>query len=86
MNAARVITKADISLENVGVGNIVECKNGEGKKVTYTLLGPFDADPENHILSFQSKLAQTMTGLTVGDKFQFQADEFTIIGIRSFIK
>ena len=85
LNASRVITKSDVSLENVGVGNVVECKNGEGKKVIYTLLGPFDADPENHILSFQSKLAQTMTGLTIGDKFKFQEDEFTIIGIRSFI-
>ncbi len=85
LNASRVITKSDISLENIGVGNIVECKNEEGKKVMYTLLGPFDADPEKHILSFQSKLAQTMTGLTIGDKFKFQEDEFTVIGIRSFI-
>ncbi len=85
LNAARVITKSDVSLETVGVGNVVECKNEDGQKVVYTLLGPFDADPENHVLSFQSKLAQTMSGLTIGDKFKFQEDEFTIIGIRSFL-
>jgi transcription elongation factor GreA-like protein/transcription elongation GreA/GreB family factor len=86
LNQARILTTADITTNEVGVGTEVECKNKQGKSATYTLLGPWDADPEKSILSFQSKLAQTMNGLTIGDKFQFQGEEFTITAIRSYLK
>ncbi|MES2122836.1 MAG: GreA/GreB family elongation factor, partial [Chlamydiota bacterium] len=57
MNKARVITKDDIMANEVSIGVIVDCSNAKGQSVTYTLLGPWDADPEKNILSFQSKLA-----------------------------
>ncbi len=85
MKHARVITKQDISTKEVGIGTIVECTNKQGKTVTYTLLGPWDADPEKNILSFQSKLAQAMKGKTVGEKFVLQSDELTIVSIQSFL-
>lgn len=85
LGKARVLTKEDISPNIVGVGTIVECENKTGQKVTYTLLGPWDADTEKNILSYQSKLAQTMIGQTVGQKFRFQGDEFTITAIRPYL-
>lgn len=85
LSCARVITKDDISTEEVGIGVIVECTNKKGQKVTYTLLGPWDADPEKNILSFQSKLAQSLTGKAIGDKFTVQKDELTIDSIRSYL-
>ncbi|MFI5334100.1 MAG: GreA/GreB family elongation factor [Chlamydiales bacterium] len=86
LNRARVISHDDVSENEVGVGAVVECATSTGQKVTYTLLGPWDADPDKNILSFQSKLAQTMKGLTIGKKFQFQGEEYTIIRIKSFLK
>jgi transcription elongation GreA/GreB family factor len=85
VNRARVLTKADVATDEVGVGCIVEFKNEQGKTLIYTLLGPWDADATVGILSFQSKLAQEMKGLAVGDKFQFQGEEFTITSIRSYL-
>lgn len=85
LNHARVITKEDISTEEVGVGVIVDCTNGKGEKISYTLLGPWDADPDKNIISFQSKLAQTLKGKAVGDKATVQGDELTIIAIRSYL-
>ena len=85
LNRARIITKDDISTDEVGVGVIVECTNKKGQKVIYTLLGPWDADPEKNILSLQSKLAQSLTGKAVGDKFTVQGDELTIHAIRSYL-
>ncbi len=82
LNRARILSKDDISTTEVGVGAIVECKGPKGNTVTYTLLGPWDADPEKNILSFQSKLAQAMQGLKVGNSFHFQGEEFIITGIR----
>jgi transcription elongation factor GreA len=85
INRARIITKDDISTEEVGIGVIVECTNKKGEKISYTLLGPWDADPEKNILSFQSKLAQSLTGKTVGDKFIVQGNELTIHSILSYL-
>ena len=66
--------------------HVVTCKNNAGKILEYTLLGPWDADADQGILAFQSKLAQAMKGLAVGDKFQFQGDEFTISDIQSYLE
>jgi transcription elongation factor GreA-like protein/transcription elongation GreA/GreB family factor len=85
INRARVISKDDISSDSVGIGTIVECKAKKGNNAIFTLLGPWDANPEKNILSFQSKLAQSMKGLKVGDTFQSQGDEYTISSIRSFL-
>lgn len=85
LNRARVIGKEDVSTDEVGIGAIVECQNSKGQKLTYTLLGPWDANPDKNILSFQSKLAQAMTGKNIGNKFKFQDEEYTITSIKSFL-
>lgn len=85
LNRSRILTKEDISTEEVGIGSIIDCKTEQGATVSYTILGPLEADPEKNILSFQSKLAQTMKKMTVGEKFQFQDEEYTITQIRSFL-
>jgi len=86
INRSRVLIKEDVSTDEVGIGTIVECKSKKGKGAVYTILGPWDADPERSVLSFQSKLAQAMKGLGVGDTFQFQGEEFTITAIRSYFE
>lgn len=86
LNLARILTVHDILSKEVSVGCIVHLTNSKGEKVQYTLLGPWEADPERNILSFQSKLAQSMIGKKVGDTFQFQNDTFTIREIESYLK
>lgn len=85
LNRCRVITREDISTDVVGVGTIVKCSTKDGQQVTYTLLGPWDADLDRNVISFQSKLAQTMNGLTIGKHFQFQGEDYTITGIKSYL-
>lgn len=84
LNKARIISETDIVNDKVGAGNVVTCLDREGKKLTFTLLGPFDANPEENILSLQSKLARSMIGKAIGEKFQFQNEEFMISSIKSF--
>lgn len=84
VGTARILTPEDVSTEEVGVGSVVYCQDGKGEHQRFVLLGPWDADPENRILSFQSKLAQAMCGKTVGQKFTFQGDTFTITDIQNY--
>ena len=85
LNNATILTSEDISTDSAGVGCVVVCKDKNGTHATFTLLGPWDADPEKNILSMQSKLAQTIKGLKVGEKFSSQGDEYTIEEIKSFL-
>jgi len=81
---ARILTPADVPADEVGIGSVVHCRDSKGEVLHFTLLGPWDADPEKHILSFQSKLAQTMKGRTIDEKFEFQGEKFTITSIDSY--
>ena len=86
LNKARILTKEDVITDKVGVGAVVHCTNSKGKEISYTLLGPWDADIDRHILSFQSKLAQSMKGLSIGDSFQVQDETLTIKKIGNFFE
>jgi transcription elongation factor GreA-like protein/transcription elongation GreA/GreB family factor len=83
---SRIITTEDIHPEEVSVGSIVDVADSQGKIIQYTILGPWDANPDEHILSFQSKLAQAMIGNKKGDTFEFRAETFTISSVRSFLE
>jgi transcription elongation GreA/GreB family factor len=69
----------------VSVGTALECESETGEKITYKLLGPWDANPEKGIFSFQSKFAQALCGLKKGDHFELQGKKFTIMDIHSAI-
>ncbi len=83
LNMCRVLTEGDIDTSQVSVGTAVTCKTKDGKSVTYTLLGPWDANPEENILSFQSQIAQNLIGLKKGDAVELQGKKLTITEIKS---
>ena len=41
--------------------------HGDDGEATYTILGPWESDPENHILSSESDLAKKLLGKKLGD-------------------
>jgi transcription elongation factor GreA-like protein/transcription elongation GreA/GreB family factor len=85
LGLARVISSDDINTDEVGIGCVVDCHNGSGHEMTYTILGPWEADADKKILSYQSKLAQAMGGKVKGEKFKFHDDELVITNIRSYL-
>ena len=85
LSRARLITPDDIYQNEVGIGSVITVEDSKKHPTVYTILGPWDADPDAHILSFQSKLAQAMCGLKVGDIFTFRDEEFKIQGIKSYL-
>lgn len=85
LNHARILTKNDVITSEVGPGSIVKLEDPKGEKIIYTLLGPWDADPEQNILSFQSKFAQAMMGHEEGDSFNFQGNDYSINSIHSYL-
>ncbi len=81
---ARILSAEDVNIEEVGIGTIVHCQDSKGEHIQFTLLGPWDANPEERVVSIQSKLAQAMKGRAINEKFEFQGEKFTIIDIDNY--
>lgn len=68
LRRARPIIAAQVKGSEIVVGARVRfTKKGEDD-VIYTILGPWESDPENNVLSDESELAQKLLGLSVGDE------------------
>ncbi len=79
---ARIISKEDINSSAVGIGTVVKCKSPE-ETIEYTILGPWEANADKGILSFQSKLAYAMLGKKVGDSISISGENYVIESIQS---
>jgi len=65
---AQVISAADIDGKSVIVGAVVELKDLDSKKrITYTIVGPNEADPFSGKISNESPIGTALTGKSVGD-------------------
>lgn len=84
-NRARIITPDDISTNVVSVGTKVYVREASGDATVFTILGPWDANAENHVLSVHSRLAQTLLGKKVGAGFEFRGEPASIEKIESYL-
>ena len=83
LNSARVLTPEDIDPSVVGVGCVVSVEGSNGSNEEFTILGPWEADVDHGIISYQSQIAQAMSGHKIGDSFTFKDDEYKITALKS---
>jgi transcription elongation factor GreA-like protein/transcription elongation GreA/GreB family factor len=86
LNRARIITPDDVHVSEIGIGSKVEVTDSGGNQMQYMILGPWDADPDKNILSFNSKLAQLMFGKKKGENFIFRDEKYQILNLGSYFK
>ncbi len=68
LSKARIIDRRHIKTKEVGIGSLVEIKQvGSGKKHSYRIVGPAEANPDNQMISFQSPVGRALMGLKPGD-------------------
>jgi len=76
MKRADVLDPGNISIDKVNIGTRVELKNsGSGELSYYTILGPWDADFEQQVLSYRSPIAKAMLGKNVGEEVSLNIDD-----------
>lgn len=90
LTRARVSDFSEATNENVGIGSVVELKEGStGKTTTYSILGAWDSDPENDILSYKTPLAQQLLGKEKGDtvttKIGGSEEQWTLLSIARWV-
>ncbi len=64
--------------EHVSIGTVVTLKNVEtGAAQVYSLLGAWDSDPANGIISYLTAIGQALLGHTVGEKIDLPTEHGT---------
>lgn len=87
LQKARLLTYDDIPENEVGIGTVVTLENvGTGEKACYTVLGPWDADPDQGILALHSKFVEAMVGKKPGETFPFREEKFRVKTIAPYLK
>jgi transcription elongation factor GreA len=72
-NATIIDTDTAHKSKNVMLGSNVKMKNGEGKSVEYTIVGPAEADPREGKISNESPVGRALMGKKLHDEVQVNA-------------
>ena len=86
LGRARVTDFKEASVEQVSAGTIVELKTSvAGKSARYTILGAWDGDPDNNIISYKTALGAALLGKKSGDTVKVKTgtteENYTIVSI-----
>lgn len=86
LNRAQVIHSPLQEDKEVSIGTTVKARRTDSGEVeTYTFLGPWDADHDNHVYSYEAPLSLEFMGKKVGDTVAYgegrDRREWTIVGV-----
>ncbi len=89
LGRARVSDFKEASVDQVGVGTIVEVKaKATGATTKYTILGAWDGDPDNNVLSYKTAFGAALLGRKPGNtvtvKTGTSEDEYTILSVSRY--
>ena len=87
---AKIIDLSKVSTEKTSIGCTIKVKNLDTNEITdFTILGPWDADTEKNIISYQSPMGKALMNRKVGEKASMDFDNshvnFEILSIGKYI-
>ncbi len=90
LSNARITDFKEATVDQVSVGSIVELKNlADNAKVTYTLLGAWDSDPDNHLIAYKTPLGQALLGKKPADQIKVKIgaseDSYEVVSIARYV-
>ncbi|MGJ8656772.1 MAG: GreA/GreB family elongation factor [Akkermansiaceae bacterium] len=74
---------ADIEPDAVKIGTVVTL-DASGEEKVMTILGAWDSDPDNDVISYLSEMAQSLLGATVGDTVEVVKNPMTVKAIKAY--
>ena len=90
LGRARVTDFSEATSDQVSAGTVVELRNAaSGALSTYTILGAWDGDPDNHIISYKTVLGAALMGKRPGDTVNVKTgaseENYVIVSIRRHV-
>ena len=85
LNSVRIIDDKNISIDKVGIGVSVELASiQDNTSKVFTILGPWDIDIPNGVISFQSATASKLYGHKIGDAIELNNVKYYIKDIHPY--
>lgn len=78
---ARTIAAADVDTSEVSIGCQVRLEDADGQAIEYWIRGPWDADTDHGIISYQSPFAGALLGKKPGESVEVDGRPFKIASI-----
>jgi transcription elongation factor GreA len=76
LQVAQVLHNADIPTDHIGIGSIVRMTNLEtDDDWEFTLVGSFEADPDQDLISDESPFGEALLGKRVGDSVSIRVPD-----------
>jgi transcription elongation factor GreA len=78
--AARAIEPATVDVSKISIGTrfCLKPESGPAEPVTLTILGPWDSDPTNNVLSYTSAAAEALLNAPKGSKVTFNQASYVV--------
>jgi transcription elongation GreA/GreB family factor len=77
------IVRSEVLTSQVAVGCRVVLSDDAGQELGYTVLGPWDSDPDNHIVSYLAPFGKALLGRKPGDSVEFDGRLLSIVRIEA---
>ncbi|MCB1105285.1 MAG: GreA/GreB family elongation factor [Opitutaceae bacterium] len=90
LGRARITDFTEATTEQVSVGTIVDVTSiGNGQTTRYTILGAWDGDPDNNIISYKTALGTALLGKKVNETVTVKSgtneETYTIVSITRYV-
>ena len=89
LNRAVIFDPTTVTTAIISFGSIATLVNEDtGKEETYTILGPWESDPDNNVISYMAPFGNAILDKKVGEKFSFTINErkynYTVKQIKTY--
>jgi len=75
IDRAQLFDPRAVDSSRVSFGTVVVLHNqNKGSKEEYTILGPWESDPDNNVISYLTPFGRVMMGKAAGEQFSFTSD------------
>jgi transcription elongation GreA/GreB family factor len=79
LSCARIIDPHTVDPSVIQIGTRVTFSGADGGEgMTLTILGPWDSDPNNHIVAYLAPAVAALLGRTVGDEVEYDGRRLTV--------
>ncbi|MDR0526038.1 MAG: transcription elongation factor GreA [Spirochaetaceae bacterium] len=75
INRAQLFDPRTVNTHRVSFGTKVALQNAAGQREEYTILGPWESDPENRIISYLSPFGGAILNKIPGERFDFSIND-----------
>jgi len=87
---ARITDFSDANTDQISVGSVVDLRdNATSQPVRYTVLGLWDGDPANQIISYKTPLGLALLGKKIGDRVKVKVGgaehDFVVTGLSRYV-